>query len=59
MLVWSVDVLLVIFRLFRWLKPGGVLLVLDYCKPNSGSSSTGLEEYIGELEWFKQHLCMP
>eukprot|EP00775_Hariotina_reticulata_P003093 gene3093-3372_t len=34
-------------RLFRWLKPGGLLLVLDYCKPSSGSSSTGLEEYIG------------
>lgn len=37
-----------LFRSFyKWLKPGGQLLITDYCK-NAGSPSSEFAEYIKE-----------
>eukprot|EP00878_Enallax_costatus_P026825 GHUV01028827.1.p1 GENE.GHUV01028827.1~~GHUV01028827.1.p1 ORF type:complete len:438 (+),score=126.26 GHUV01028827.1:78-1391(+) len=33
-------------RLYRWLRPGGKLLITDYCMPPDGDTSAGFQNYI-------------
>jgi predicted methyltransferase len=47
----AVNAAAVSYRLFRWLKPGGKLLVTDYCQPAAAagfSPSPGFAAYIAK-----------
>lgn len=42
----SINILLVTFRFLKWLRPGGRLLISDYCLPSSQPVSSEMEHYI-------------
>ena len=39
------------FRLHKWLRPGGRLLISDYCK-GEGEGSSHFQEYVKQREYF-------